>query len=179
MPTQVAGRVIVDPHGARKFMVQEAPNYTDAGEPEEKSQIEDSNQGDGEQTRALPRIKPRSRRPSEEEQFRNRDFFLANPQHFITMNPIIETYCLSTNEWSKLLALKICPVAVLMAAVKCDLDYFEPIKWNAAAFDHLVLDQDYKDILKTFSHTHNEASGKDDGLIAGKGETSSSARDVC
>ena len=65
-----------------------------------------------------------------------------------------------------------------MAAVKCDLDYFEPIKWNAAAFDHLVLDKDYKDILKTFSHTHNEASGKVEGLIAGKGETSSSARHV-
>jgi hypothetical protein len=158
-------------------MEEGGPRYVDAGEPEEQSQTEAS-QSDREQTKALPRIKCRSRRPNEEEQSRNRDFFQANPQHLITMNPIIEAYSLSTNEWSKFLAPKVCPLAVLMVAVMCDLDYFEPIKWNAAAFDLLVLDKDYKDILRTFSHTHNEASGKVDGLIAGKGETSSSARHV-
>jgi hypothetical protein len=84
-------------------MAEGTPNYADAKELEEQSQNEDS-QADREQTKALPRLKHRSRRPNEEEQVRNLEFFQANPQHLITMDPNIEAYSLSTNEWSKLLA---------------------------------------------------------------------------
>jgi hypothetical protein len=142
----------MDPYGARKFMTEGGVKYLDADEFDVQSQTEDFH-NDNEPSKRLPRIKPRERRPKEEEQKRNREFLQANPKYFITMNPRIEAYSLSTNEWSKSLAPKLYPIAVLMLAVVCDLDYFEPSKWNAAAFDHLVLDQDYKDILATFSHT--------------------------
>ena len=51
----------------------------------------------------------------------------------------------------------------------CDLEYAEPIEWNTAAFDHLVLDQDHKDVLLTFCTKHDQVSRSDKELIAGKG----------
>jgi hypothetical protein len=53
--------------------------------------------------------------------------------------------------------------------VLCDLDYIEPIKWNATAFDYLVLDRDYKEVLLTFCRKHDQASQNDEKLIEGKG----------
>ncbi|OQV06616.1 hypothetical protein CLAIMM_11159 isoform 2 [Cladophialophora immunda] len=146
-------RVIVDPYGARKFMSEGGADHADAEEPEEMLQTEGS-QGNREQTKAsLPRLHRRSRRPNKAEQARNRDFLQAKPEHLVTMNPNIEAYLLSTNEW-----------------IKCNLEYFEPIEWNARAFDYLVLDKDVKDMLKTSVDLHNEGSRRDDGLIAGKGD---------
>ena len=95
--------MIIDPYGARKFMVEGGIKYLDAEEYEVQSETEDGH-SDKEPSNRLPRIKPRERRPNDDERTSNREFLQANPQHFITMNSNIEAYSLSTNEWSKLLA---------------------------------------------------------------------------
>jgi hypothetical protein len=100
--------VIIDPYGARKFMIEGTTRYLDADEFLVQSQTEEFH-SENEPAQRLPRIKSRARRPTKGEQKRNREFFHANPQYLTTMNPKIEAYSLSTNEWSKLLAPQVLP----------------------------------------------------------------------
>jgi hypothetical protein len=100
---QVSGRVIVDPFGARKYMNvedEEVDYFDDADDMEDLTHAEKFDIVD-EPAKKLPRIKTRERRPITEEQKRNREFLLANTQYFITMNPMVEAYCLTMNEWRK------------------------------------------------------------------------------
>ena len=89
-------------------MIEGTTRYLDADEFLVQSQTEDLH-SETESAQRLPRIKSRARRPTEREQKRNREFFHANPQYLTTMNPKIEAYSLSTNEWSKLLAPQVLP----------------------------------------------------------------------
>ena len=96
---QVAGRVIIDPFGARKFGEndEDVEFFEEAEETDPLPRSDDVNELDNK----LHRIPPRERRPTEEEQLRNSEFLLSNKRYLITMSPLVEAYSLTTNEWSK------------------------------------------------------------------------------
>ena len=99
---QVAGRVVIDPFGARKFSEkiehdEDVVSFEDAKEMDSLPRSDDNNELDSK----LPRITPRERRPTKEERMRNSEFLQANRRHLITMSPLVEAYSLTTNEWSK------------------------------------------------------------------------------
>lgn len=45
-----------------------------------------------------------------------------------------------------------------------------PIKWNDQAYDHLVYDEQQKDLVLSFVESHGHTTHKVDDVIIGKGK---------
>lgn len=51
-----------------------------------------------------------------------------------------------------------------------------PIKWNDEAFDHLVYDEQQKDLVLSFVESHNHSSQQQlDDVVMGKGSSPSAS----
>ncbi|PKS11796.1 hypothetical protein jhhlp_001089 [Lomentospora prolificans] len=91
---------------------------------------------------------------SEEDQARNKKEMLAQEELLMFMGPWIEGYALKNKQW-----------------LKFYIEDIEPITWNEAAYQHLVYNEDQKDLVLSFveHHGQKEASVFDD-VIVGKGQ---------
>ncbi|KAK2000984.1 ATPase [Colletotrichum falcatum] len=95
-----------------------------------------------------------------EEQRRNKEEMLARGDDLVFMSPLIEGFALKNKAW---LAFYVEDIA--------------PIAWNDTAYDHLVYDEQQKDLVLSFVENHGRASGGgggggavEDDVIAGKGQ---------
>jgi SpoVK/Ycf46/Vps4 family AAA+-type ATPase len=111
-----------------------------------------------------------AKRLTEEERQKNKDAMLAKEQDLMFMVPIIEGYALKNKLWRE---------SFLKPGVRFETDelvvsfYVEdirPMVWNDSAFDHLVYDEQQKDLVLSFVENHNHAKPIMGDVIVGKGE---------
>ncbi|EFX00303.1 aaa family ATPase [Grosmannia clavigera kw1407] len=92
-------------------------------------------------------------RLSEEEQATNKATMLTKPEDLMFISPLIEAYSLKIKLW-------------LMVYV----EDIRPIRWNDQAYDHLVYDEQQKDLVMSFVESHGHTRSRVDDVILGKGE---------
>ncbi|KAK2043683.1 ATPase [Colletotrichum somersetense] len=91
------------------------------------------------------------------EQRRNKEEMLAREDDLVFMSPLIEGFALKNKVW---LAFYV--------------EDIQPIVWNDTAYDHLVYDEQQKDLVLSFVENHGRAAGGGRGavedVIVGKGQ---------
>ncbi|KJR86328.1 AAA family ATPase [Sporothrix schenckii 1099-18] len=92
-------------------------------------------------------------RLSQEEQAANKAAMLKTPDDLMFMSPTIEGYALKNKQWLSFFVEDIRPVA-----------------WNDQAYDHLVYDEQQKDLVLSFVESHGHTKHKVDDVIIGKGD---------
>ncbi|KAH8660482.1 hypothetical protein BX600DRAFT_467761 [Xylariales sp. PMI_506] len=94
------------------------------------------------------------KRLTEDEQERNTKAMLARPDDLKYISPLLEGYALKNKIW-----------------VSFYVEDIRPITWNHTAFDHLVYDEQQKDLVLSFveSHGHSDTNAFMDDVIVGKG----------
>ncbi|CAK7206585.1 hypothetical protein SEUCBS139899_009383 [Sporothrix eucalyptigena] len=92
-------------------------------------------------------------RLSEEEQARNKEAMLAKPEELMFMSPMVEGYALKNKLWFSFY-----------------VEDIRPIKWNDGAYDHLVYDEQQKDLVLSFVESHGHTTSKVEDVIIGKGD---------
>ncbi|KAJ4257357.1 hypothetical protein NW762_008475 [Fusarium torreyae] len=111
----------------------------------------------------LEEVKPEGKHPksqqkrlNEEEQTKNREELLQNPNELAFMSELIGGYALKNKLW-----------------VYFYVEDLEPIVWNDQAYSHLVFDEQQKDLVLSFVENHsltNGASTAMEDVIVGKGQ---------
>ncbi|KAK3945706.1 putative aaa family protein [Diplogelasinospora grovesii] len=94
-----------------------------------------------------------ARRLDEEEQQKNKEAMLAREQDLIFVSPLINGYALKNKLW-----------------LSFYVEDIKPMVWNDQAFDHLVYDQEQKDLVLSFVENHNNMKPILGDVIVGKGE---------
>ncbi|CAK7213580.1 hypothetical protein SCUCBS95973_001847 [Sporothrix curviconia] len=92
-------------------------------------------------------------RLSEEEQARNKAAMMAKPEELMFMSPMVEGYALKNKLWFSFY-----------------VEDIRPVKWNDGAYDHLVYDEQQKDLVLSFVESHGHTTSKVEDVIIGKGD---------
>ncbi|CAK7227073.1 hypothetical protein SBRCBS47491_006445 [Sporothrix bragantina] len=92
-------------------------------------------------------------RLSEEEQARNKAAMLAKPEELMFMSPMVEGYALKNKLWFSFY-----------------VEDIRPVQWNDGAYDHLVYDEQQKDLVLSFVESHGHTTHKVEDVIIGKGD---------
>ncbi|ERF68700.1 hypothetical protein EPUS_05761 [Endocarpon pusillum Z07020] len=95
----------------------------------------------------------REERPSVEKQKSNRETVQGNPKYLLMLSPLLAGYALNNRKW-----------------LLFSIDDVRPLHWNDEAIDHLVLHDEYKDILLTLVNNHKIIKSQNHDVIPGKGE---------
>ncbi|CAI4217141.1 unnamed protein product [Parascedosporium putredinis] len=143
----VESRILVDVVGYKKF--HDPQGKREINDPDVVKNAVTSGASEG-----LDGEKKHSRWLSEEDQARNKKEMLANEEQLMFMGPWIEGYALKNKMW-----------------VKFYVEDIEPITWHETAYDHLVYNEEQKDLVLSFveHHGQKQASAFDD-VIVGKGQ---------
>ncbi|KAK1828972.1 ATP-dependent zinc metalloprotease YME1L1 [Podospora conica] len=169
--TQVDGRVLVDVMGYNKHhLSQGAREGTDPQTAKQTLVVGHSDPsppsrglmplptGGTVNTSEPPRPSSTLQRLSEDAQARNKAALLAledGSPHLMYMLPLIQGYALKNKLW-----------------VSFFVEDISPMTWNAGAFDHLVYDEQQKDLVMSFVESHGEQRRTRTALedvIVGKG----------
>jgi hypothetical protein len=166
----VDGRVLVDVVGYNKHHLAQRPRQG-SGPQSKKRQLvvgdndDDKSDNTGAATGANVSAAAVTRRLSPAAQARNKEAMLARDAEeplLMFMLPLIEGYALKNKLW-----------------VSFYVEDIAPMVWNDAAYDHLVYNEQQKDLVMSFveSHCGNSSGGRRmqpkaaiDDVIAGKGE---------
>ncbi|KAH8896765.1 ATPase [Thozetella sp. PMI_491] len=92
-------------------------------------------------------------RLTEEEQARNKAAMLGKEDLLKFISPIIQGYAMKNKLWMNFF-----------------VEDIRPITWNDEAYDHLVYDEQQKDLVLSFVESHGEKRPTIDDVIVGKGE---------
>ncbi|EPE07210.1 aaa family ATPase [Ophiostoma piceae UAMH 11346] len=92
-------------------------------------------------------------RLNEQEQAHNTSVMLGLGEDLMFMTPMVEGYALKNKEW-----FSFC------------VEDLRPIQWNDQAYDHLVYDEQQKDLVLSFVESHGHSPSKMDDVIIGKGD---------
>ncbi|KAF2177318.1 P-loop containing nucleoside triphosphate hydrolase protein [Zopfia rhizophila CBS 207.26] len=91
---------------------------------------------------------------SEEEQKKNKDLMLSREHDLIFIAPLLGGYALTNKMW-----------------LNFYVDDIEPIAWNDEAYDHLVYDEQQKDLVLSFVENHRRTKEiVEHDVIKGKGQ---------
>ncbi|KAM5474283.1 hypothetical protein MauCBS54593_001857 [Microsporum audouinii] len=88
-----------------------------------------------------------------EEQEKNKEGMLALGEDIIYMSPFLEGYALKNKEW-----------------LNFYIEDIDQIRWNDEAYDHLVYDEQQKDLILSFVEHHYNSKKVADDVITGKGQ---------
>jgi len=94
-----------------------------------------------------------SKRLDEAEQQKNKEAMLANETDLVFISPLIDGYALKNKLWLSFF-----------------VEDIKPMVWNDQAFDHLVYDEQQKDLVLAFVENHNNTTPIPGDVIKGKGE---------
>lgn len=103
---------------------------------------------------AIQTTSTQSKRLSQEDQDKNKATMLAHPEDLMYMSPLLEGYALKNKLW-----------------VSFYVEDIRPIVWNKHAFQHLVYDEQQKDLVLSFVESHGRSSHQQlEDVILGKGQ---------
>lgn len=113
-----------------------------------------------------------AKRLSVEEQQKNQEAMLAKEQDLMFIVPLIEGYALKNKLWREFpdSCARVGTDKADEATVSFYVEDIRPMVWNDRAFDHLVYDEQQKDLVLSFVENHNNANMKMGDVIVGKGE---------
>ncbi|KAK7745719.1 hypothetical protein SLS62_009685 [Diatrype stigma] len=95
-----------------------------------------------------------NKRLGPEDRQRNKDAMLARPDDLKFMAPFLEGFCLKYKQWFMFM-----------------VEDIGPITWNDEAFDHLVYDEQQKDLVLSFVQSHGSSNQQRlDDVVMGKGQ---------
>ncbi|KAK0640835.1 ATPase [Cercophora newfieldiana] len=94
-----------------------------------------------------------AKRLDEAEQRKNKEAMLANEHDLVFISPLIDGYALKNKLWLSFF-----------------VEDIRPMVWNDQAFDHLVYDEQQKDLVLAFVENHNNTTPVPGDVIKGKGE---------
>lgn len=94
-----------------------------------------------------------AKRLDEHEQQKNKEAMLAKEEDLVFMSPLIDGYALKNKLW-----------------LSFYVEDIKPMVWNDQAFDHLVYDEQQKDLVLAFVENHNNTTPMPGDVIKGKGE---------
>ncbi|KAI3539715.1 ATPase [Colletotrichum filicis] len=158
----VEGRILIDVVGFNKYertqgkrenddaetrrnrVTKKRIIYDDHSEPEFESEGKEAKKSSVKNGRHL----------GEKAQLKNKEEMLARPDDLVFMSPLIEGFALKNKLW-----------------LGFYVEDIEPIVWNAQAYDHLVYDEQQKDLVLSFveNHGHANKTAMED-VIVGKGQ---------
>ncbi|KAN0071868.1 P-loop containing nucleoside triphosphate hydrolase protein [Elaphomyces granulatus] len=95
-----------------------------------------------------------SKRLTEDRQRKNKEGMLARDEDLKFMSPVLEGFALKNKIWS----------------VSFYVDDIEPMVWNDEAYDHLVYNEQQKDLVLSFVENHRGTKQSMDDVIKGKGQ---------
>ncbi|DAA78907.1 TPA_exp: putative AAA family ATPase [Trichophyton benhamiae CBS 112371] len=99
-------------------------------------------------------VKPRTTKHiSIEDQERNKKGILGLGDEMMYMCPFLEGFALKNKEW-----------------LNFYVEDIEQVKWNDEAYDHLVYDEQQKDLILSFVEHHYSSMKMSDDVITGKGQ---------
>ncbi|KAF6829355.1 Vacuolar protein sorting-associated protein 4B [Colletotrichum plurivorum] len=91
---------------------------------------------------------------SEARQLQNKEQMLARPDDLVFLSPLIEGYALKNKRW-----------------LNFYVEDIEPMVWNDKAYEHLVYDEQQKDLVLSFVEHHGHSKGHAvEDVIVGKGQ---------
>ncbi|PGG97335.1 hypothetical protein GX51_07369 [Blastomyces parvus] len=160
----VDSRVLVDTRGFNKYQLKEPPREMKDPEYRKKlvlkpvsTPVEDVDRNDPASSQGTLHEKTSSPNTSvylsEEAQQKNKEGMLKIGDDLALLQHIVQGYALRNKKW-------------LMFYV----DELKPVEWNDEAYDHLVYDQQQKDLVLSFVENHHGAQRQEDDVIAGKGQ---------
>ena len=91
-------------------------------------------------------------RLSEQEKAHNTSVMLGLGDDLMFMTPMVEGYALKNKEWFSF-----------------SVEDLRPIQWNDQAYNHLVYDEQQKDLVLSFVESHGHSTTNMDDVIIGKG----------
>jgi len=91
-------------------------------------------------------------RLTEADQKRNKDVMLKNPDELMFMSPLVQGYAMKNKLW-----------------LEFYVEDIRPMEWNEQAYDHLVYDEQQKDLVLSFVESHGQAAPQVKDVIMGKG----------
>ncbi|KLU81988.1 hypothetical protein MAPG_01068 [Magnaporthiopsis poae ATCC 64411] len=99
-----------------------------------------------------------SKRLTEEEQAKNKQAMLHDEDSLMCMYPLLEGYALKNKLWMNFY-----------------IEDITPMVWNDEAYEHLVYDEQQKDLVLSFVENHTQNNAQDNGhkeldVIKGKGQ---------
>ncbi|KAK0708097.1 hypothetical protein B0H67DRAFT_648199 [Lasiosphaeris hirsuta] len=94
-----------------------------------------------------------AKRLDEYEQQKNKEAMLSKEEDLVFMSPLIDGYSLKNKLW-----------------LSFYVEDIKPMVWNDQAFDHLVYDEQQKDLVLAFVENHNNTTPMPGDVIKGKGE---------
>ena len=122
---------------------------------------------------ALLGQKPKSlyiKRLDEEDQARNKKDMLAREQDLVFLSPLLPGYALKNKLWCKYFDDNRCEIATDYVSVNFYVDDIKPVQWNDDAYEHLVYEEESKDLVLTFVENHQNTKKEMDDVIIGKGQ---------
>ncbi|KAK2829901.1 hypothetical protein FQN49_007142 [Arthroderma sp. PD_2] len=90
---------------------------------------------------------------SKEGQEKNKKGMLALGEEIVFMSPFLEGYSLKSKQW-----------------LNFYIEDIEHVQWNDEAYDHLVYDEQQKDLILSFVENHYHTKKMSDDVITGKGQ---------
>ncbi|OHE94889.1 ATPase [Colletotrichum orchidophilum] len=153
----VEGRILIDVVGFNKYEKTQGKREGDDAETRRnrvtKRHIALDEHGEPESKSKTPEAK-NERHLGETGQLRNKEEMLARQDDLVFMSPLIEGFALKNKLW-----------------LGFYVEDIEPIVWNAQAYDHLVYDEQQKDLVLSFVENHGHANKNAmEDVIVGKGQ---------
>ncbi|SPO04263.1 related to TOB3 (member of AAA-ATPase family) [Cephalotrichum gorgonifer] len=145
----VEGRILIDVAGYNKYELSQGKREAD--DPETKKNAATKRVEIQETTN--DKNKSAVRRLSEEEQLEIKNEMLEKEHLLMFIGPLIEGYALKNKLWLSFYVEDILPMV-----------------WNDTAFDHLVYDEQQKDLVMSFVEHHGKKQDSFDDVIVGKGQ---------
>ncbi|KAK1759780.1 putative aaa family protein [Echria macrotheca] len=148
----VDGRILIDVVGFNKHHL--AQGIREGRAPETKrNMVRGTGRPPPPRDRKVPEKAVIAKRLDEQEQQKNKEAMLANEEDLVFMSPLIDGYALKNKLW-----------------LSFYVEDIKPMVWNDQAFDHLVYDEEQKDLVLAFVENHNNTSPMPGDVIKGKGE---------
>ncbi|KAB5584935.1 P-loop containing nucleoside triphosphate hydrolase protein [Coniochaeta sp. 2T2.1] len=92
------------------------------------------------------------KRLSKRDQVKNKEIMLSREHELMFLNPLLQGYALKNKLWLSFFVEDIAPVV-----------------WNDEAYDHLVYDEQQKDLVLSFVESHDHTRAQVEDVIVGKG----------
>ncbi|WYZ35140.1 hypothetical protein EsH8_I_001416 [Colletotrichum jinshuiense] len=152
----VEGRILIDVVGYNKYERTQGKRETDDPETR-RNRVTRRHLPEDEVNEPKPdkveETKP-DKHLSEKDQLKNKEEMLAREDDLVFMSPLIEGFALKNKLWMGFY-----------------VEDIEPIVWNDKAYDHLVYDEQQKDLVLSFVENHG-LSNKNavEDVIVGKGQ---------
>nr|XP_036582506.1 Vacuolar protein sorting-associated protein 4B [Colletotrichum truncatum]KAF6791210.1 Vacuolar protein sorting-associated protein 4B [Colletotrichum truncatum] len=152
----VEGRILIDVVGFNKY--ERTQGKREASDPQTlKNRVTKKHTESNEDSEGKPNVKADGKNHkhlSEKRQLENKKDMLSRQDDLVFISPLIEGFALKNKLW--------------LAFYVEDIG---PIVWNNEAYDHLVYDEQQKDLVLSFVENHGLSKGQQmDDVIVGKGQ---------